>query len=111
MRRLFLKTKSCMILMLLKDSAKQWYPSNLAREAGASYVHTVNLLARLRQNGIVDVERKGRQNIYRLSEKGAYLASALDDFAKKCDAYEQEAKAKAQQEAAAGSPQESAQPR
>jgi len=55
------------------------------------------------------VEKKGKQNIYKLTEKGAYLAAALDDFLKKCDAMEQEAKAvqnKAGQEAlqAAASP-------
>lgn len=93
MKRLFLKLKPTAILLLLKDSQQSWYPSKLARESGASYVHTVNLLAQLRKFGVVTSEKKGKQNIYKLTEKGAYLASALDDFAKKSEAAGQEAKA------------------
>ena len=93
MKRLFLKLKPTAILLLLKDSQQSWYPSKLARESGSSYVHTVNLLAQLRKFGVVASEKKGKQNIYKLTEKGAYLASALDDFAKKSEAAGQEAKA------------------
>ncbi|VVB98965.1 Uncharacterised protein [uncultured archaeon] len=93
MKRLFLKLKPAGVLLLLKDSQQVWYPSKLAREAKISYVHTVNLLAHLRRLNIATVEKKGKQNIYKLTEKGAYLASALDDFAKKCDAADAEAKA------------------
>ena len=93
MKTLFLKLKPATVLMLLKDSQQQWYPSKLARASNASYVHTVNLLVNLRKAGVVTIEKKGRQNFYKLTEKGAYLALALDDFAKKCDAFEQEQKA------------------
>ena len=93
MKRLFLKLKPTAVLLLLKDSQQSWYPSRLARESGSSYVHTVNLLAQLRKFGVVTSEKKGKQNIYKLTEKGAYLASALDDFAKKSEAAGQEAKA------------------
>ena len=95
MKTLFLKLKPATVLMLLKDSQQQWYPSKLARASNASYVHTVNLLVNLRRHGVVTIEKKGRQNFYKLTEKGAYLALALDDFAKKCDAFEQEQKAMA----------------
>lgn len=85
MKNLFLKKKPCAILLLLKDSEQQWYPSKLARESGASYVHTVNLLSVLKSFGAVSVEKKGKQSIYKLSEKGAYMALSLDDFSKKCE--------------------------
>lgn len=86
MKNLFLKKKPCGILLLLKDSSQQWYPSKLARESGASYVHTVNLLSKLKAFGVVTAEKKGKQNIFRLTEKGAYLALSLEDFSKKCEA-------------------------
>ncbi|MFA6489751.1 MAG: hypothetical protein WCT52_03630 [Candidatus Micrarchaeia archaeon] len=92
MKSHFLKTKPCAILLHLKDSQQQWYPSKLARAAGCSYVHTVNLIAVLKRNGIIALDKKGRQNCYRLTENGAHLAAALDEFAKKCDAAEAEAK-------------------
>ena len=105
MKRLFLKLKPTAVLLLLKDSQQSWYPSKLARESGSSYVHTVNLLAQLRKFGVVTSEKKGKQNIYKLTEKGAYLASALDDFAKKSEAAGQEARAaQAKQEQAQSSP-------
>ncbi len=99
MKKLFLKAKPSAVLLLLKDAQQTWYPSKLARESSSSYVHTVNLLSQLRRLGVVTVERKGRQNMYRLTERGAQLASPLDDFSKKCEAVEAEAKsAQARQE-------------
>jgi predicted transcriptional regulator len=92
MKNLFLKKKTCSILLLLKDSEQQWYPSKLARASGSSYVHTVNLLSSLRAFGVVLSEKKGKQNMIKLTEKGSYLAQSLDDFSKKCDSYEHEAK-------------------
>jgi predicted transcriptional regulator len=92
MKNLFLKKKTCSILLLLKDSEQPWYPSKLARSSGSSYVHTVNSLSSLRAFGVVISEKKGKQNMIRLTEKGAYLAQSLDDFSKKCDSYEHEAK-------------------
>ena len=109
MKKLFLKIKPSSVLMLLKDSQQQWYPSKLARASNSSYVHTVNLLIELRNKGVVSIEKKGRQNFYKLTEKGAHLAISLDDFAKKRDVFEQEqkassAKAEAEKQAASALP-------
>lgn len=92
MKKLFIKHKPCAILLLLKDSQQTWYPSKLARAAGTSYLHTVNLLSSLKKLSIVFLEKKGKQNQYKLTEKGAHIASDLDDFIKKCDFAENEAK-------------------
>ena len=119
LKQLFLKLKPCSIILLLKDSQQSWYPSKLARSAGMSYVHTVNLLSELRFYGMVTVEKKGKQNVFHLTEKGAYLALTLDDLVKKCETAEAERKvpkqeappahaapeaAPAKEKAAAGSP-------
>jgi len=101
MKKLFLKSKPSAVLLLLKDASQSWYPSKLARESKSSYVHVVNLLSKLRALGIVATEKKGKQNIYHLTEKGAMLASPLDDFSKKCDAYAQEKAQAVKQEAQA----------
>jgi predicted transcriptional regulator len=101
MKELFLKVKPSTVLLLLKDSQQAWYPSKLARASNSSYVHTVNLLSQLRKSNIVSLEKKGRQNYYKLTEKGAYLALSLDDFAKKCDAAGAEAKTSAEKAASA----------
>ena len=92
LKQLFLKPKPCSIILLLKDSEQSWYPSKLARVSGASYVHVINLLTSLRTFGIVASEKKGKQNIFHLTEKGAYLALTLDDLSKKCETAETEHK-------------------
>ena len=53
-------------------------------------MHVINLLTNLRKFGIVASEKKGKQNIFHLTEKGAYLALTLDDLVKKCEAAETE---------------------
>ena len=92
LKRLILKPKPCSILLLLKDSEQSWYPSKLARVSGSSYVHVINLLTNLKKFGIVASEKKGKQNIFHLTEKGAYLALTLDDLSKKCEVAEAEHK-------------------
>ena len=96
LKQLLLKPKPCSILLLLKDAEQAWYPSKLARTSGASYVHVINLLSNLRKFGIVANEKKGKQNIFHLTEKGAYLALTLDDLVKKCETAEAEHKLVAQ---------------
>ena len=98
MKNLLIKTKPCAIILLLKSAEQAWYPSKLARASGTSYVHTVNFLANLRKAGVVSLEKKGRQNWYKLTEKGTYLALTLDDLVKKCDLAEAEAKQPAKSE-------------
>jgi len=108
MKHLFLKSKPSAVLLLMKDSQQAWYPSKLARAAGASYVHTVNLLSELLRQGVVSQEKKGRQKFYRLTDRGSALCSSLDDFAKRCEAASQDAARQIKSpEAAASSQQQS----
>ena len=92
MKSLFLKSKPCAIFLLLKDTEQSWFASKLARASNTSYVHTTNFLSALTKIGAVSCEKKGKQRIFKLTEKGAYLALTLDDFVKKCDALEQASK-------------------
>ena len=55
-------------------------------------MHVINLLTNLRKFGIVASEKNGKQNIFQLTEKGAYLALTLDDLSKKCESAEAEHK-------------------
>ena len=98
LKQLLLKPKPCSVLLLLKDAEQPWYPSKLARASGASYVHVINLLTNLKRFGIVSSEKKGKQNIFHLTETGAYLVLTLDDLSKKCETAEAEHK-QAKQEA------------
>lgn len=92
MKSLLLKHKPCAVFLLLKDNEQAWYASKLARTAGSSYVHTMNLLTKLHRLGAVSCEKKGKQRIFKLTEKGAHIALTLDDLVKKCDALEHDSK-------------------
>lgn len=85
MKSLFLKAKPCAVLLLLKDESQSWYPAKLARDSHCSYLHTVNLLSNLQKDGIVSVEKKGKQRLFRLTEKGMQIAVALDALVKRCE--------------------------
>jgi len=85
MKSLFLKSKPCAVLLLLKDESQQWFPAKLARESHSSYVHTVNLLALLKKDGVATSEKKGKQRIFRLTDKGMEIAAALDALVKRCE--------------------------
>jgi DNA-binding MarR family transcriptional regulator len=73
------------VLLALKDASVQWYPSKLAQASGASYVYVTQWLTKLEVGGWVKFERKGRQKIVVLTEKGAAIAQALDELSRKID--------------------------
>ena len=106
-KNIFMKAKPCAMFILLKDEQQGWYPSKLARASGSSYVHTINLLSKLRALGAITMEKKGKQNTVKLTEKGAYLALTIDDLVKKYASLEAEMKQKNEKAAqAAASPPE-----
>ncbi|MEM4554328.1 MAG: winged helix-turn-helix domain-containing protein [Candidatus Anstonellaceae archaeon] len=98
MKSIFVKLKPANMLLLLKDSSQNWFPSKLARGANCSYVYTVAILNRLQKFGIISFEKKGKQKLYRLTERGMQIASILDDFIKRCDAASQESKQQLQEQ-------------
>lgn len=85
MKNLLLRPKPCAILTLLKDGTQEWYPSKLAKNAGASYVYTTNLLSKFEKEGIVVFERKGKTKTVKLTEKGTSLSSSIEELIKKTE--------------------------
>lgn len=84
MKTLFLRTKSCDVLLLLKDSEQQWYSSKLAREAKCSIMHVTYFLPKLQAFGVITMEKKGKRQFVKLTEKGMAIAMAMEDLLKKC---------------------------
>ena len=78
MQNVFLRTKPCKVLILLKDSNTK-YISELAKESGATYVHTTKLLRKLENEEIVSIEQNGKKRMVKLTEKGNKIASALNE--------------------------------
>ena len=78
MENVFLRPKPCKVIVLLKDSNSK-YISELAKESGATYVHTTKLLRKLEKNEIVTIEQNGKKRMVKLTEKGNKIASALHE--------------------------------
>lgn len=78
MENVFLRPKPCKVIVLLKDSNTK-YISELAKESGATYVHTTKLLRKLEENEIVTIEQNGKKRMVKLTEKGNKIASALNE--------------------------------
>ena len=82
---ILLREKPCKMLILLKDGSQQWYLSKLAKESGATYVHTTKTLSKFDKAGLVAFETKGRVKSVKLTEKGVLLANVLEDIVKKTE--------------------------
>lgn len=82
---MLLRAKPCKMLVLLKDGSQGWYLSKLAKESGATYVHTTKTISRFEKAGLVTFETKGRIKLLRLTEKGVLLAKLLEDVNKKIE--------------------------
>ena len=52
----------------------------------------MNLLADLKKEGIATSEKKGKQNMYRLTDRGMQIALALDELSKRCEGKETQQK-------------------
>ncbi len=85
LRNFLLKEKPVAVILALKDTNASWYPSKLAQVSGASYVYVTTWLTQLEKGGWVKFERKGRQKIVSLTEKGQAVAQALDELARKME--------------------------
>ncbi len=77
MKNRFLRTKPCKMLLILKDSQDSKYITELAKDSGATYVHTTKLVRELEKGGIVTTKVNGKKRMVKLTEKGTKLAAAL----------------------------------
>lgn len=71
---LFLREKPVKALTYLKDKTVEWYPSLLAKRIDCTYPHIVKVLGIFKELELVNSEKKGRQTILRLTERGEELA-------------------------------------
>ncbi len=81
MQNIFLRVKPCKMLVLLKESDSK-YISELAKDSGATYVHTTKLLRKLEKEGIVTIEQKGKKRMVKLTDKGGKIATAVAEVIK-----------------------------
>lgn len=56
------------------------YIREISMEIDATYSHTLRLLERMEQNGLVKSEQSGRKREYQLTSQGKSLAGNFSDF-------------------------------
>ncbi|MCM8830592.1 MAG: hypothetical protein NC918_00125 [Candidatus Omnitrophica bacterium] len=85
LKYVFLKKKPSLILITLKDETNNWYPSKIAAYCGASYVHVTKFIDELKKIELVLVEKKGKQKIVKLTDKGKALAGLIEEIIKRLE--------------------------
>ena len=77
---LFIKTKPCRIMSLLRSTDTVWYLTRLAKSSDTTYVYVTHLITTLVQAGFVTVEKKCKNKIVKLTEKGLRAANTIEDL-------------------------------
>lgn len=85
-RDALLHAKNARVLVSLKTVDKKWYASNLAKEAGLSFVHTCELLGILAKDGLIEAKKEGRIKRVVLTENGVKVANSLEELLVKMNA-------------------------
>lgn len=76
---IFLREKPVKLLLSLREASTRWHVSSLAKASGASYVHTVGLLHKLAEDGLVVFENENKFKFVKLTEQGLQIANMLGD--------------------------------
>ncbi len=74
---LLFRDKQTRLILILAEAKKEWYLSNLAREAGVTYIHTSRFIGRCKKEGLVDSESHGKLKRVFLTEKGRAIANGI----------------------------------
>ncbi|MGV8176886.1 MAG: DUF6293 family protein [Candidatus Bilamarchaeaceae archaeon] len=81
----FLREKPARIIVALRSKEKEYYMSELARETGVSFVYLSKILPGLEAKGLVKMEKQGKKQMVRLTEKGAEIANLIEDLRKRLE--------------------------
>lgn len=76
----FLRERPASVLLLLRDTSKEWYISSLARKSGLTYPHVIKVLYIYSSLGIIEYGKNGRKKTVKLTEKGKKVSSNLNDI-------------------------------
>jgi len=76
----FIRERPAALLLLLRNNTKSWHVSSLSREAGLTYLHTLNVLNQFYNLGLVEYKPEGRKKVVLLTEKGKRISSVLNQL-------------------------------
>jgi len=79
----FLNRKPVQILVSLRQQTSDNYASAISRQIDATYSHTIKVLKRMKDFGLVKFRKKGRKKEVMLTEEGGEIAESFHDAVKK----------------------------
>ena len=74
----FFRKKPAMILVALRNDARNRYGSVLAKEVDCTYSHAVKILQEMERARLVNFEKQGRIKLIRLTENGNKIAESIE---------------------------------
>ncbi|MDY6777365.1 MAG: winged helix DNA-binding protein [Candidatus Nanohaloarchaea archaeon] len=77
---LFLHGKPARILVGIRRGKESKYASVLSREANCTYSHTVKILNKFEDHGLIDFRKEGRKKLVKLTEEGQALARDVESL-------------------------------
>lgn len=80
MREFFLNEKPVMALVTIKRNRDDVYCSIISRKIDTTYAHTVKIISRMEDSGLIESEKDGRKKILELTEKGDKYAKKFNEI-------------------------------
>jgi DNA-binding MarR family transcriptional regulator len=75
----FLNKKPVKILITLNNPGTESYASAISKKTDCTYSHTVRILSKMEESGLITSSMKGRKKELELTDKGRELAKALSE--------------------------------
>lgn len=85
-REFFLKDKPVKALMVVKES-QETYCSEISEKIDSTYAHTVKIISRMDELGLLETRKSGRKKMVSLSEEGERQAKLFKHLLKHYDDY------------------------
>jgi len=73
---IFLNIKPCRALIAVNNPMTESYASQISKKIDSTYAHTVKILKKLDNEGLIDRQDKGRKMIAETTEQGKRVARA-----------------------------------
>ncbi|MFB6144243.1 MAG: hypothetical protein ABEJ98_02930 [Candidatus Nanohaloarchaea archaeon] len=81
----FLHKKPVDLIVKLNNKSRNCYASALSSDIDATYSHTVKILQRMEEFGLVEFEKQGRKKTIELTQKGREIARLLHKLTNRLD--------------------------
>lgn len=83
MKDIFLKEKPVMALVSIRRERDEIYCSMISKRIDTTYAHTVKIVSRLEEEGLIESEKSGRKKILNLTDEGEEYADKFLDLINK----------------------------